>query len=111
PSMGLQQTNIRIHGPDGERDLTSEGFALLPTMMPSGSRVFYLMRSGARGYASGELWSTDPAVGEKERMLPGSVMANYSISKDGRRVVFTSAGSQAGDGVWIADLDRRTPPR
>jgi hypothetical protein len=38
-------------------------------------------------------------------------MANYSISADGRRVVFTSAGSASDDGIWVADLDRRTPPR
>jgi len=37
-------------------------------------------------------------------------MANYSISADGRRVVFTSAGSASEDGIWIADLDHRTPP-
>ena len=36
---------------------------------------------------------------------------NYSISRDGTKVVFTSTGNQGGDGVWIADLDRRTPPR
>jgi len=47
-------------------------------------------------------------TGEKERVLPGRVMTNYSISADGKRVVFISAGSETGDGVWIADLDRRS---
>ena len=96
----------------GERQLTSEGFAMLPSMGLSGKRVFYLMRTGfARAYASGELWSMNLATGEKQRALPGHVMANYLISADEQRVVFTSSGSSNGDGVWIADLDRRTPPR
>jgi Tol biopolymer transport system component len=110
-SMGLQQASIWLKGPSGDRQLTSEGFAMLPTMLPSGDRMFYLMRTGSRGFASGELWSLNPATGERERALPGRVMANYSISADGRRVVFASASNTSDDGIWVADLDRRTPPR
>jgi serine/threonine protein kinase/Tol biopolymer transport system component len=111
-SMGLQHADLWMQEAGGERQLTSEGFAMLPSMGLSGKRVFYLMRTGfARAYASGELWSMNLATGEKQRALPGHVMANYSISADEQRVVFTSSGSSNGDGVWIADLDRRTPPR
>jgi serine/threonine protein kinase/Tol biopolymer transport system component len=110
-SMGLQQASISLKDARGDRPLTSEGFAMLPTMLPSGGRMFYLMRTGSRGYASGELWSLNLGTGEKERALPGRVMAAYSISADGRRIVFTSAGTASDDGIWVADLDRRTPPR
>ena len=109
-SMGLQQASIWLKGAS-ERQLTSEGFAMLPTMLPSGDRMFYLMRTGSRGYASGELWSLSLRTGEKERALPGRVIAAYSISADGRRIVFTSAGIANDDGIWVADLDSRTPPR
>jgi eukaryotic-like serine/threonine-protein kinase len=110
-SMGLQQASISLNGGTGDRPLTSEGFAMLPTMLPSGDRVFFLMRIGSRGYASGELWSLNLATGKKERVLPKRVMANYSISADGRRVVFTTASSASDDGIWVADLDRLTAPR
>jgi len=110
-SMGLQHASIALRDPSGERQLTSEGFAMLPTMLPAGDRMFYLLRTGSRGYASGELWSLNLGTGEKQRALPGRVMAEYSISADGRRVVFTSAGRPSDDGIWIADLDRHTPPR
>jgi len=110
-SMGLQQASISLKDRSGERQLTSEGFAMLPTMLPSGDRMFYLMRTGSREYASGELWSLNLGTGEKHRALPGRVMADYSISADGRRVVFTSAGSPSDDGIWVADLDRRTPSK
>jgi hypothetical protein len=44
-------------------------------------------------------------------VLPGVLITNYSLSHDGRTVVFSSSGYEAGDGIWIADLERRTPPR
>ena len=110
-SMGLQSADIVLRGTAGDQPLTSEGFAMLPTMMPGGERMFYLTRQGSRGFVTGELWSMIPATGERTRVLPGHLMANYSISPDGRRVVFAGAGGEAGTGIWIADLDRRTPPR
>lgn len=111
-SMGLQQGSVWIHDAQGDRQLTPEGFAMLPTMAPSGDRVFYLVRSSSeRAYTSGELWSTNLGTGEKEQVLPGRVMGSYSLSHDAKQVVFTSIGVQGGDGVWIADLDRRTSPR
>ncbi|HET9832447.1 MAG TPA: hypothetical protein VFP91_12080, partial [Vicinamibacterales bacterium] len=110
-SMGLQQASIALKDANGDRQLTSEGFAMLPTMLPSGDRMFYLMRTGSRGYASGELWSLTLVNGEKTRALPGRVMASYSISADGRHVVFTCVGSGSDDGIWVADLEQRTPPR
>jgi serine/threonine protein kinase len=110
-SMGLQQASIWLQERTAARQLTSEAFAALPTMLPSGDRMVYLVRTGSRGYVSGELWSLNLKTGEKERVLPGRVMTNYSISADGKRVVFISAGSESGDGVWIADLDRRSSPR
>jgi len=74
--------------------------------------MFYLMRNGSgRAYTAGELWSMNIETGEKVPMLPGQVMTCYSISRDATKVVFTSIGNLDGDGIWIADLDRRTPPR
>src|ERR1700680_4446303 len=71
-SMGLQQTSISLHDSTGDRALTSEGFAMLPTSALSGDRIFYLMKNSAsRAYVSGELWSLDLATGEKEQVLPG----------------------------------------
>jgi DNA-binding winged helix-turn-helix (wHTH) protein/Tol biopolymer transport system component len=111
-SMGLQQASIWINGPDGERKLTDEGYATQPTIVPSGTRMFYLQRANfSRGMVSGELWSMDLVSGIRQRALPGLVMANYSLSQDGSKVVFTSAGNEKRDGVWIAPLDRHSPPR
>ena len=111
-SIGFQEGSVWLRGTTGDRQVTSEGFTMLPTIGPAGDRVFYLVRNtGARAYVSGELWSTSLATGEREQVLPTRVMATYSISHDGKKVVFTSVGNPGGDGIWIADLDRRTPPR
>jgi hypothetical protein len=111
-SMGLQQAAVWLHDTSGDHQMTSEGFVMLPTMTAAGDRMFYLMRNASvRAYAAGELWSMNLETGEKAPMLPGHVMTCYSISRDGTKVVFTSGGNPNGDGIWIADLDRRTPPR
>ena len=111
-SMGTQLATISLHDLAGDHPLTSETFAMVPTFAPSVGRVFYLVRSmSARAYASGELWSVNLTNGQKERMFPGRVMGSYSISPDAKKVVFTTAEDEADRGVWIADLDRRAPPR
>jgi Tol biopolymer transport system component len=110
-SMGLQQGAIWIHDDKGDRPLTSEGFAMLPTMAPSGDRVYYMMRGGARAFLSGELWSVNLITGEKERVVPGRILASYAVSGDGKKVVFTTSEDQNNNGIWIADLDRRSAPR
>jgi Tol biopolymer transport system component len=110
--MGLQQSSIWLHDAGGERKLTDEGYVTQPAMSPADPRMFYLVRTQAsRGQTSGELWSVDVNSGTRQRVLPGVLIANYSLSHDGRTVVFSSSGNEAGDGIWIADVERRTPPR
>jgi eukaryotic-like serine/threonine-protein kinase len=111
-SMGLERASIRLRDGAGERELTEEGYVTWPTMDPTGARVYYLKRTeGTQGQNSGELWVTDLASRRHQGLFPELLMAHYALSGDGRRVVFTTIGRQGGDGIWVADLDRRTPPR
>jgi DNA-binding winged helix-turn-helix (wHTH) protein/Tol biopolymer transport system component len=111
-SMGLQQSSIWLHDGGGERRLTDEGYVTQPAMSPVDARMFYLVRTQAsRAQTSGELWSLDVNSGIRQRVLPGVTIANYSLSHDGRSIVFSSSGNEGGDGIWIADVERRTPPR
>ena len=104
-SQGHEQAAIWLHDQQGERQLTSEGFAMLPTRPAAGDLVYYLMRAGPqKTFVSGELWSVSLANGEKRRVLPGVIMTGYSITPDARRVVYTSYGASGGDGVCVADL-------
>jgi hypothetical protein len=110
--MGLQQASIWIHDQSGERKLTDERYVTQPTMAAAGTQMLYLVRTKlSRGQTSGELWSVDLISGNRQHLLPDLVMANYSLSHDGRKVVFTSVGTERDDGIWIADLDRRSSPQ
>jgi len=110
-SMGTMLATISMHDASGERQLTSERYVLQPSLSPTGDRVFYLVRTpSARAWGTGELWSVSLVTGQKERVLPGQRVANYSISADGARVLFSMLEDPQLQGIWIADLNRRKPP-
>jgi eukaryotic-like serine/threonine-protein kinase len=111
-SVGIRHASIWVHDSVGNRQLTSEGFAMLPTPLLASDKVFYLLSSGStRAYISAELWIVDSKTGEKARALPGYTMSHYRVSPNGKQILFTSTGNLTGDGIWIADVDRQRSPR
>ena len=111
-SIGQRRTAIWLHTAAGERAVTSEGFASAPRMSPDDRRVFYLLRQSLASPVA-ELYSTDLGSGAIERHLPQTAIAerHYDISRDGQEVVFATKSPNGRPAVWIARLDRRTPPR
>jgi eukaryotic-like serine/threonine-protein kinase len=109
-SVGSQQSTIWVHGRDGERQISSEGFAFLPSLSPDGSKLYYLVLSNEGTFRTGELWSADLSSGHKERLLPGILITRYTISPNGKRVVFTRA-DKTHLSIWMWPLDRYSPPR
>jgi hypothetical protein len=61
--------------------------------------------------ASAELRSIDLASAKSERVLTGVSASGYDISPDEKEVVFTTTDNEGGSQIWLAPLDRRTPPR
>jgi Tol biopolymer transport system component len=69
--------------------------------------------------AAGELWVAELDSGRSEPLLPGfAVVAtgpggygSYDISADGRQVVVASQDNGGKSRLWLAPLDRRSPPR
>jgi Tol biopolymer transport system component len=111
-SIGNRQSTVWIHDSHGDRQITSEGFAFLPNISPDGKKVYYLVRGGgAQNFLTGGLWVTDLDSGQRARLLPDFLMRHYSISADGRRVVFVAAGENGRAPVWLASLNGSTPPR
>ncbi len=111
-AVGLQQSTVWIHDAQGDRQISTQGFAFLPTLTRDGSKLYYLLRSGAsRSYISGELWVADLKTGQHERVLPGLVLSHYTISPDNRKVLFAMGEGRGQAGIWISDLQRRSPPR
>ena len=112
-TSGTQQSVIWINGDKtGEKQITSEGYSFLPSLSPDGKKVYYLQRtSKAHSYFSGELCVSDVATGAAERLFPGLVLSHFSISQDGKKVVFATEQGQTGSGIWIGWLDRTQAPR
>jgi eukaryotic-like serine/threonine-protein kinase len=108
-SVGVEQSAIWLHDAAGERLISSEGFATAPHISADGKRIYYLMRQSSMSDLY-ELYSADVASGKTDRMLPGSPLVDYDVARDEREAVFTTR-QNGGSQIWIAPLDRRSPPR
>jgi eukaryotic-like serine/threonine-protein kinase len=114
-SIGTRRSAIWIHDAAGERAISSEGYAAAPRFSRDGTRVFYLfvrdfMASGAGWVpASAELRSVDLGSGKTDSVLSGMSVTDYAISPDETEVAFT-VSTHAESQIWLAPLDRRTPP-
>ena len=88
-SIGASRSAVWFHDSRGDRQITSEGYGLLPSISPDGKKLYYLLRAGgARHFARGELWVADLGSGQRQRLLPDFLVRHYAISADGQRVVF-----------------------
>jgi eukaryotic-like serine/threonine-protein kinase len=111
-SIGTSQSTVWVHDSRGDRQMTSEGYAFLPSISPDGKKLYYLVRTGgARNFVTGGLWVADRESGERRQLLPDFQMRHYTISADGQRVVFVAADEKGGTPVWLASLNSGTTPR
>jgi eukaryotic-like serine/threonine-protein kinase len=114
-SVGTSTRAVWVHNEAGDRQVSSEGHALAPTLLPDGKSLVYIVQR--RGYSSpmfalGELWRSNLETGQKERLFPDSqILANYSISHDGKQILFETRDDKEVFHLWVAALDRRSPPR
>ena len=114
-AVGLTQSSIWLHDGGGDRQISLEGYAFEPKFTPDGKRLLYQVRKGA----ASELWVAELDSGRSEPLLPGFAVArtgpgsyrSYDISPDGRQVVVASRDNGGKSRLWLAPLDRRSPPR
>jgi DNA-binding winged helix-turn-helix (wHTH) protein/Tol biopolymer transport system component len=123
-SAGIRESTVWVHDSRGDRQVSGEGFAIVPGLgfagggnirsvfSPDGKRLFYLLhKEGSRAYKSGELWAADLDSGASEAVLPGILMSEFHLSPNGDQVAFEAQDAQGTSHAWIAPLDRRTPPK
>ncbi|MFY9531298.1 MAG: protein kinase [Candidatus Acidiferrales bacterium] len=122
-SAGIRQGSVWLHDANGDRQISSEGFAALPGLglgggaarsvfSPDGKKLFYLARKeGSRAFNSGELWMADLESGRTEGVLPGVLMSDFDLGPDGKRIAFASLNAEGSSRVWLAPLDRGTAPQ
>ena len=113
-SVGTRNSTLWVHDLKGDRQVTSDAFAFLPSFSPDGKRLYFLVRAtGTGGYheIQSALWVLNLESGERQRLMPDSLMEHYSLSRDGQRVVFVSNSEGGRGAVSIANLDGRIAPR
>jgi eukaryotic-like serine/threonine-protein kinase len=122
-SAGIRDSTVWLHDAHGDRQISGEGFAGVPGLglggekicsifSPDGKKLYYLVRKQpSRSWLSGELWAADLDSGRSEPVMPGiSINAEFSVSPDGKRVVFEATDAKGEPHAWIAPLDRSSPP-
>ena len=115
-AVGLNQSSVWVHDPKGDRQVSLEGHAYQPKFAPDGRKLIYaVLKSGSPERS--ELWTADISSGLNEPLLPGFPIAEtalggaYDISVDGRQVVMQAVDREGKNRLWLAPLDRRSPPR
>jgi Tol biopolymer transport system component/DNA-binding winged helix-turn-helix (wHTH) protein len=122
-SAGIRQSTVWVHDAQGDRQVSGEGFAIVPGLgfanpvlhsvfSPDGRKLFYLVRKqGSRLFTPGELWMADLDSGKNQAVLPGVLMTEFDIAPDGERVAFSAPDARGNSHVWLAPIDRRTAPK
>jgi Tol biopolymer transport system component/tRNA A-37 threonylcarbamoyl transferase component Bud32 len=111
-AAGTRFSTVWIHTPQGDKQLTSQGYALLPAFSPDEKSVYYLVRGPSpRSYISAELWRVGADGTHAEQVLPGVRMSSFDLSPDGTKLLYTTPEEEPQPGIWIAALDRRSAPR
>jgi hypothetical protein len=81
---GRQGARFEFSTPGGDRQVTSEGFSILPTFSGNGKTLYYLVRFQAnRRFVSGELWParlSSPLLRDGTRQTPAAGPANFSAA-------------------------------
>jgi serine/threonine protein kinase len=110
-AVGLQQRPIWFHSSSGERQISLEGYAFSPRLYLAGHKVCY--RNGvwrSQSNTHSEIWLTDLDSGTVERLVRGFQVTTYHVSEEGK-LVFSALDAQEKPRIWLARLDRRSPPR
>jgi len=111
-AVGNTQSTVWYHDESGDRPVSVEGYAYRPLVAPDGSRVFYLVRRGAKGALwTGELWAVELSSGRNERVFPDFLIENYHLSRDGKNAVVERFEPSGHSSIWVAVIDRSRPPR
>jgi len=114
-AVAMQNGALWIHDAKGERPIAVEGNGRNPKFIPGGKRLCYLVVKEATSKFAwfrnpGELRIADLESGRSESVVSGFEVHDYDISRDGKQVVIEAIGKDGKHRLWIAQLDRSSPP-
>src|SRR5215469_3241087 len=114
-SVSLQSSSLWLHDAAGEREISLEGNAAQPQFTRDGGKLLYMIvREPANQFPAyrdpGEVWVSDLQSGRSEPLVRGFQARDYDVSPDGRQVVMETADREGKPRLWLAPLDRSSPP-
>jgi Tol biopolymer transport system component/predicted Ser/Thr protein kinase len=116
-SMGLRQSSVWVHEAGGDRQVSLEGYSYDPKFTPDGKKLCYrILKGTSMDSDPSELRVVELDSGRNEPLLPGFSVTGltaraYDISPDSRNVVVSALDKGGKHRLWIAPLDRSSPPR
>jgi Tol biopolymer transport system component len=114
--VGLRHSSVWLRDTKGERQISLEGYARQAKLTPDGKKLLYVVGASALPERA-ELWLADLDSGRNEPLLPGFSLSTggsrgvFDISPDGQQVVLEVTGKDRKARLWLAYLDRRSPPQ
>jgi eukaryotic-like serine/threonine-protein kinase len=114
-SVSLQNNSLWLHDANGEREISLEGNAAQPSFTSDGGKLLYRIVREPPGQFSlyrdpGEVRVADLESGRSEPLVRGFQALDYDISFDGRQVVMETEDREGKPRLWLAQLDRSSPP-
>ena len=109
-SLGTVESGLWIHDGSGERSLSSEGFAWIPSYSQDGRTLFYML-GGLGSSRPSELWTLDVDSGRSRPLIQGFTVTSYDVSEDGRSIVFAARSEEGRSELWLAAADHSSAPR
>jgi hypothetical protein len=115
-AVSLQGASLWLHDGADERQISVEGNATTPKFTPDGSKLLYrLVREQPNEFEYyrdlGDVMVADLKSGHSEPLVRGFPVLNFDISRDGRQVVMEAPDNAGKARLWLAPLDRSSPPR
>jgi DNA-binding winged helix-turn-helix (wHTH) protein/Tol biopolymer transport system component len=108
-SVGISESGLWIHEGGHDRPIVSDGYATRLSFSCDGRVIYYLRQVSSE--SSRELWKTDLASDKSEPIITGRTILSYNVSADGSEVVFSERTHEGAVQLWLAPLDRTSPPR
>ncbi|HEY6465703.1 MAG TPA: winged helix-turn-helix domain-containing protein [Candidatus Acidoferrales bacterium] len=109
-AIGVRDSGIWMTDSHGDRLLFSHGYESQPSFSRDGRSLYFLARRDSPD-SNNELWTLDIASGKSEPIVQGFPIGTYSVSPDGKQILFSSVPHGAPSQIWIVSRDRSSEPR
>jgi len=117
-SVGTAESTVVVHTSAGEKPVSTEGYASDSQLTPDGAKVIYRWNSNVAIWGSNQLANTDEQLkitdvtsGSTESLLSGVSISDFTVSRDGKWLLYSAIGADHVSRLWLLPTDHRLPPR